>query len=252
MTRDNPTAYVFAAGSALSGRLRCLLESRGISITRSPLAHPVQRLRLLRSERITTVLDVGANIGEYGQSLRQTGYRGRIISYEPLRAAFARLSARVAGDPDWSCRPVALGAEAGTADLHVAADRVSSSLLAQLPSLAVAAPQARHADDERVTVVTLDDERDRWSADDRIFLKLDVQGYEAQVLHGAAKTLDAVRAIETELSFDALYDGQVLFHDQVEALRDLGFELVSLENVFVDQELPRLLQVDGLFARRRR
>ena len=251
MNHNDRTAYVFAAGSALTGRLRCLLEARGVSITRSPLAHPAQRLRLLRSERITTVLDVGASIGEYGHSLRRTGYKGRIVSYEPMQAAFEQLRARVAGDPGWTCRQVALGAEAGTADLHVAADWVSSSLLAQLPPMAVAAPQARHEADERVTVATLDDERDHWSPDDRLFLKLDVQGYEAQVLQGAAKTLDAVRGIEMELSLDALYDGQVLLAENVEALRGLGFELVSVENVFVDQHVPRLLQIDGLFARRR-
>jgi FkbM family methyltransferase len=246
------TAYTFATGTALTGRLRCLLEARGISVTRSPLAHSTQRLRLLRGERVTAVLDVGAHTGAYAESLRRTGYRGRIISYEPMRAAFAQLEDRAAGDPSWTCRPVALGAEAGTADLHVAADRESSSLLAPLPALTVAAPQARHEVDERVTVVTLDSERDRWSPDDRLFLKLDVQGYEAQVLQGAAKTLDAVRAIEMELSLDALYDGQALLPEQLETLRAQGFELVSLENVFVDQQVPRLLQVDGLFARRRR
>lgn len=251
MNRDRRTAYVFAAGSAFSGRLRCLLESRGIAITRSPVAHPVQRLRLLRAERITTVLDVGANVGEYGQSLRHTGYKGRIVSYEPMQAAFEKLRTRTAGDHRWACRQVALGAESGTAKLHVAADRVSSSLLAQLPPMMVAAPQARYEADESVTVTTLDDDADAWSPADRLFLKLDVQGYEAEVLSGASTTLGSVAAIEIELSLEALYEGQVAFHEQVEQLRSLGFELVSLQNVFVDQALPRLLQVDGLFARRR-
>ena len=198
------------------------------------------------------MLDIGASVGEYGLSLRRTGYRGRIVSYEPMRAAFEQLRARIASDSGWTCRRVALGAEAGIADLHVAADRVSSSLLTQLPPMAAAAPQAWHEADEQVTVTPLDDERDHWSPDDRLFLKLDVQGYEAQVLQGAAKTLDAVRGIEMELSLDALYDGQAVFPDHVEALRGLGFELVSVENVFVDQHVPRLLQIDGLFARRRR
>lgn len=251
MPADRRTAYVFAAGSSVSGRLRCLLESKGVSITRSPLAHSTQRLRLLRAERISVVVDVGANVGEYGQSLRRTGYKGRIVSYEPMRAAFEALEARAAGDPKWLCRPVALGGEAGTADLHVTADRVSSSLLTQLPPMIAAAPQARIEIDEPVTVTTLDDERHQWSAEDRMFVKVDVQGYEAAVLRGAEKALDCVAGIEMELSLAELYHGQVLFREQVEALRDAGFELVSLENVFVDQRLPRLLQVDGLFARRR-
>lgn len=251
MNRDNRTAYAFAKGSAVSGRLRCLLESRGISISRSPLAHSTQRVRLLRTERISAVLDVGASVGEYAQSLRWAGYRGRIVSYEPLPAMFERLNTRAAGDPKWLARPVALGSAPGTANLHVAGDMVSSSLLPQLPPMAAAAPQAWHLGDERVTVTTLDDERRHWSSDDRLLLKLDVQGYELEVLRGASRTLESVAAVEVELSLQALYAGQPAFGDQVAVLRDLGFELVSLENVFVDQNIPRLLQVDGLFVRGR-
>ena len=251
MNRDRRTAYVFRQGSSVSGRLRCLLEARGISVSRSPLAHSTQRLRALRTERIGTVLDVGASVGEYGQSLRWTGYRGRIVSYEPVAAAFAQLSARASADGRWTCRQVALGAAPGTAAIHVTADSVSSSLLGQLPPMATAAPQARHVADERVTVTTLDDERENWDPGDRILLKLDVQGYEQEVLEGAAETLDSVAAIEMELSLRALYEGQRSFADQLASVGGRGFELVSVENVFVDETVPRLLQVDGLFVRRR-
>jgi FkbM family methyltransferase len=204
---------------------------------------------VLREQAISTVLDVGASVGEYGQSLRWTGYRGAIISYEPLPKAFAELQERAAGDPKWQCRQVALGTERGSAVLHITGDMVSSSLLSQLGSMAAAAPQARHLADEPVTVTTIDDERELWSREDRILLKLDVQGYEAQVLGGAVATLPSVAALEVELSLEALYDGQPSFDDQIQGLRELGFELVSLENVFVDQAIPRLLQVDGLFVR---
>ena len=251
MTPDSRTAYVFAKGSAVSGRLRCLLESRGISVTRSPLAHSTQRLRLLREREVSAVLDVGASIGEYGQSLRWTGYRGRIISYEPLPEVFEQLRARAAGDEKWLCRQVALGASSGTADLHVAGDMVSSSLLPQLPPMAAAAPQARKLGEESVTVTTLDDERGGWAPEDRMLLKLDVQGFELEVLRGARRTLKSVVAVEMELSLHALYDGQRPFGEQLAVLHDLGFDLVSLENVFVDQAIPRLLQVDGLFVRSR-
>lgn len=250
MTRRRTTAYVFRSGSALSHRFRCLLESRGVSISRSPLAHGVQRLRLLRAGRVRTVLDVGANVGNYGQALRWAGYRGMIVSYEPMQDAFDKLANRAASDSSWLCRQVALGGEAGKAELNVARDGVSSSLRSQLPGLLAAAPMARYDGVESVMVTTLDEERARWREGDPVFLKLDVQGFEAEVLQGARRTLEGAAGVEMELSLSPLYDGQALFEDQVVTMLDLGFELVSLENVFVDQHLPRLLQVDGLFARR--
>ena len=234
----------------VSGRLRCMLEAVGISITRSPLAHSTQRLRLLRSSQVTTVLDVGASVGDYGQELRWAGYHGRIISYEPMAKAFATLARRAAGDPSWTCRPIALGSVAGSGALHIARDQVSSSLLIQMNHVVTAAPWSQHDHDETVVMSSLDDEREEWGQDERFFLKLDVQGFEREVLEGATQVLANVVGIEMEMSLTTLYEGQRLFCDDVAVLSDLGFDLISVDNVFVDRDSQRLLQVDGLFVRR--
>src|SRR3954451_2683307 len=81
----------------------------------------LRRARLLATLQITSVLDVGANVGVYGEALRRHGYRGRLVSFEPLSQAFAQLAAKAAADPAWEVRRLALGEENGDAVIHIAA-----------------------------------------------------------------------------------------------------------------------------------
>ena len=78
-------------------------------------------------------------------------------------------------------------------------------------------------------------------------MKADVQGFELEVFRGGQATLAAAKALECELSFLPLYDGQPLFVDVVEWLRATGFALVGLEAVHSDPRTDELLQVNGLF-----
>ena len=75
------------------------------------------------------MLDVGANSGQFAASLRDAGYQGRIVSFEPLSGAFADLERAAASDPLWSCINLALGEENCTAVINVSANSYSSSLL---------------------------------------------------------------------------------------------------------------------------
>src|SRR5882724_7760563 len=83
--------------------------------------------QLLPKLGIDCVLDVGANQGQYGSMLRRTGYRGRIISYEPVKASFDILKARAAKDPHWRVCNYALGAKAGAKTIHVSRSSVMAS-----------------------------------------------------------------------------------------------------------------------------
>ena len=84
---------------------------------------------------------------------------------------------------------------------------------------------------------------------DRVLLKIDVQGYEAQVLEGAPRTLAACRAVVTEMSLVPLYKGQMLVREMWDALVSAGFEAWSLEPGFRDPRTGRMLQIDGLFVK---
>ena len=113
------------------------------------------------------------------------------------------------------------------------------------------APDSKYLTQETVKMSCLDSLRaELLSQDDRVYLKLDVQGYELQALRGAEKTLSQIQVIDTELSLASLYEGQPSFGEMTDWLGDAGFDLVSLGTAFRDPKSGRLLQLDGIFARR--
>ena len=225
---------------------RSLLRRLGLDLVRyAPRNYPhLRRPLLLADERIGVVLDVGASDGSWAAALRRGGYRGRIVSFEPLSESFAAL-ARTA---DWEVRPLALGERAGRAVLHVSANGQSSSLLPMLERHRRAAPDSAVTGSEEVELARLDD-LGVVGLDDRAYLKLDVQGAELEVLRGGARTLETVRVVEAELSTVELYAGQALLGEVVEHLYGRGFEPIGLEPSFRDRSTGDLLQVNGWFRR---
>lgn len=239
---------------SLSGRMlrdiRPRLRRFDVCVSRWSRSYDYQRVRYMRDAGVVAVVDVGANIGQYGAELRADGYHGRLLSIEPLWSAFGQLVGRSARDPLWDCIQCGLGAQDGEATLNVSANGVSSSILPILDSHVEAAPESRVQNAEKIRLRTLDSVVSEW-IDPRgaIGLKLDVQGYEADVLRGASGTLPRVVFLELELSLVPLYAGQVLFIDMIEYVRTLGFSLVNVDTGFADPRTGRVLQCDGIFLR---
>lgn len=231
-------------------RVRRVVRSTGFDICRwpDPSSYAAARQQLFTQLQTDLVIDVGANSGQYGTLLRENGFRGRIVSFEPLTAPFAALSAVAAGDENWDAHNLALGAEDSMVTMNVAAnDGASTSVLPMLDTHRDAAPEAVYIGTESARQLTLDGclaPRPR-----RGHLKVDVQGYEWQVLDGAPHTIAACRSIELELSMVPLYDGGPLFAETVARVRELGFELATLTPTFRHPQTGVLLQVDGLFIR---
>lgn len=228
-------------------KVRALVNRAGFDVVRDP-TH--QFVNALHAHGVTAVIDVGANIGQFGESLRRTGFAGQIHSVEPLQAAYDTLAARVSDDATWTAERAALSDAPGIVQMNVSANSVSSSVLPMLERHAGAAPQSRYIDTEDVPATTVDELVDRLGLDPATtLLKIDVQGYEKSVLDGARRTLPKVAGVRTELSLTALYGGQALLSDIVTYLSDLGLELWFIEPGFRDQRSRRLLQLDGTFFR---
>lgn len=217
-------------------------------------AAALRRNRQLHDCGTTVVLDIGANVGQYGQSLRSAGYQGRIVSFEPVDAAYASLVA-TAANSNWRCERLALGSKSGNATINIAANNAeSSSLLPMRSEHLEAAPQAAYAATQQVDCERLDTFIERSGVllpNDRIWLKADVQGYELEVLEGASALFDhgAIVAIEIELSLIPLYEGGPLIEDVIPWLRHRGFALVGVEDVFNDPRSGATLQLAGTFMR---
>jgi FkbM family methyltransferase len=205
----------------------------------------------LQNCRVTMALDVGANTGQFAGKLRRAGFRGRIVSFEPLAAAHAMLTRAASGDTNWMVAPrVALADHEATLTLNVAGNSVSSSVLPMLSEHLRAEPESRYVTEERVRCVRLDEAAAPYlKPDDIIFLKLDVQGYEQQVLNGAQSLLGRVTCLRLELSLVPLYDGQMLYEEMIRWVVCKGFTLWGLEPAFVDPNNGKMLQLDGLFCR---
>lgn len=238
--------------SAAKRAVRHLIRSIGLDIVRYGPAHfpNLRRLQLIRERGVETVLDVGANAGQWGRALRADGYAGRLVSFEPLADAFAALERLTASDPLWECHRAALGDADGTAMMGVAGNSWSSSLLPLDARHVRSAPESAYERVEEVTVRRLDALKPGIvKPGDRLFIKLDVQGFELAALRGGKDVLRQAEALQVELSLVPLYTGQALLPEVVSFLHAAGLNLVGLEPGFADPATGDLLQVDGLFVR---
>lgn len=231
--------------------LRKRLWTLGFDISRfNPESHPVARWRQrLEACRIGVVLDVGANVGQWAQELREdVGYNGRIRSFEPMSAAFEALQARAAQDPDWEAFHFALGDAEGNVTINIAQNSHSSSILEMLPAHEAAAPESVFVGQEEVTLRTLDGIFDEVCLPgDRVYLKIDTQGYEGCVLSGARRSLPKIDVVQLEMPLAPLYAGERSLVELLELMLGEGYELIALDPGFTDPRTGRLLQVDGVF-----
>jgi FkbM family methyltransferase len=233
-------------------RMRPIVQRRGWDLVRYPGASHLGHLRnsFLRRMSVDLVVDVGANTGQFGRRIRSAGYRGDMVSLEPMAEAFKELERRVDGDPAWTAIRGALGSEPGELPINISKNSISSSLLPMEDRHADAALDSVYVGTEMVPVHRLDEllahEVTTASAP---YLKIDTQGYEATVLNGASGVLDRFVGVELELSLAPLYSGQILMLDLMNRMRAEGFEVEVVTPGLFDPRRGETLQVDGIFAR---
>jgi FkbM family methyltransferase len=204
----------------------------------------------MRDLSVDLVLDVGANIGQYASDIRSHGYGGRLLSFEPLSSAFAELSKTAAVDPNWTVRRVALGASASRMSINVAGNSTSSSFLPMLQSHQSAAPESRYFAKEEIDVIPLDSLVGRdVGPHEKVWLKMDVQGFEMEVLKGAGKLLPQVVGMECEMSLVPLYEGEPLIEEVLKEIANRGFRLAIVTEAFFAPDSGRSLQLNGVFLR---
>ena len=203
--------------------------------------------RLLEILDIDCVFDVGANRGQYAKWLRNLGFRGLIVSFEPNPTAFAELQ-RQAGS-NWICLPYALGGETGELPFNVMADDVFSSFLKPSGAEEYAAENTVVAT-VAAPIKRLDDVLQQIEAEfERPFLKLDTQGFDLEVVRGAGESIAQFRGIVSEVSIKRLYAKAPTLEESRAAIGQAGFELGGMFSVNPYKTLS-LIEMNAYFVRK--
>jgi len=201
---------------------------------------------LLAHHGIDLVLDVGANKGQYAVELRRQGYSGRMISFEPQPDVFEILQTRTRGDSQWQAVNIGLGEQDGELEMNIFAVSDYGSLLPPMAGVTTPPVIAKR----RVPVRRLDSSWSEYCQPrDKVFLKMDVQGYEKKVIEGTAGCLDKIVGIQMEMSLTPLYEGQPGWEEMVQFMRVRGFVLWKIEKGAWDPKTGRESELDGFFFR---
>jgi FkbM family methyltransferase len=199
-----------------------------------------------------TIIDVGANVGQFAIAAARTFPGARIRSFEPHPDCVEQFKRNTRKLANVSISPLALGDRRGTTDFHLNTLSYSSSILPLADAHRDAFPQAQETRCVSVPMSTLDDELGDIDLAPPVLLKLDVQGYEAPVLHGAARALARVDHVLLETSFKPMYEGEAVFMDVARLMDAAGFEFLRPVDWLADPRTGEILQADVLFAPRRR
>lgn len=217
----------------------------GFDIRRGP-----NLMKFLKSRQIDIVLDVGANIGQFGLDLRDQGYRGRIVSFEPIKEIFAKLKSAADRDGNWEVHNCALGSSPSTKPINVSESAVFSSFLDQTTAAQQFDASAKVLREEQVEVSRLDDLFSQFSGH-RVFLKIDTQGFEREVLDGARESLKEIAGVQAELPIVHLYHGVWSLPEALDYMSQRGFVLGQVRPTNFDrEERVSVLELDCIFRRK--
>jgi FkbM family methyltransferase len=236
---------------SLKNALRSGVNRLGFDVIRLQRS-PKRTLLGLTGLDIGTIIDVGANQGQFARMISSFFPRAELFCFEPLEEPFRKLSV-------WAqtqngrvrCFQLALGDQEGEAQMHLHEQHTpSSSLLASTATYHRLYPQTRVERMTRIRVSTLDrvfeDALDHLPRE--ILLKLDVQGFEDRVLRGAGRMLALCKAVVLEVCLDPLYEGQADFSGLVQLLHEVGFRYAgNLDQAYGED--GRVLFLDAVFVR---
>ena len=216
------------------------------ALIRHRVAAATEHVDVIRHCAAETLLDVGANKGQFSLAFRSLRPDAQIIAFEPLPEAADVYAQVFEGDALTRLERTALASGEGTARFHVA-DRADSSSLLRPGQGQERAFGVHPASTIEVSVKRLDDCIDLTTLVRPSLMKVDVQGAELRVFEGC-DAIELIDFIYVELSFVELYEGQPLFGEVVHHLSDRGFAVAGLYNQVSTAEFGPT-QVDVLFKR---
>ena len=207
----------------------------------------IEKWKSIQCYRPRTVLDIGANTGQFAELAREILPKARIISFEPLRDCAAVLEAAKGRLAPLEVYPFALGDEDQSAEFHRNKFSPSSSLLEMRRQHIEELPETESVQSETIQVRRLDSLSAELNLEDPIFVKIDVQGYTEPVLLGGKSVICRSIAVVAEVSVRPLYEGEATFDRINQILAGWGFVYRGNIDQWISQRDGRILQCDCLF-----
>lgn len=206
--------------------------------------------QLIKIHKIDLILDVGANDGQFAKLLRDSGYKGQIFSFEPVKSTFNKLIHTSKNDELWKVFQFGLGDKVESLEINVSVASDLSSILTansfgmnEYPNIAVGYK-------ELIEIQTLDNFFiENNSAGKNIFLKMDTQGYDLKVFQGAKNSLFDIKVILSEISFIPIYEGMPHWFDAISLYESFNFGVSGFYPVSRNKQNFSLIEADCVLVK---
>ena len=227
--------------------IRKVIQKTGFDLHR--YHKELDKLAQLKDKNIKTVLDIGANTGQFAKEAREKLPDTKIYSFEPLKECFDKLEENMKTDKNFKAFNIALGDKNEKAEMHKSSYTPSSSILEMAKAHKTLFPHTKENKPEQIEVKRLDDAVISLSLEKEIMIKVDVQGFEDKVIEGGKETFKKTKVVLIENSFVELYESQPLFDDIYEKLKSFGFEYKGSMQEKVDKHTGKIISEDSIFIR---
>ncbi|MDQ7049802.1 MAG: FkbM family methyltransferase [Enterobacterales bacterium] len=204
-------------------------------------------LNLIQLNKIDVVLDIGANLGQFAQSLRGSGFKGEIHSFEPIKAVFEQLQHAAKDDALWHVHNHAMGSEIGLGKINVTQASDLSSILEpnQYGSKRFKKNKISHTETIQISTV------DNFLINDlvngtnkKVFLKTDTQGYDLEVIKGAKQSIKQIRCLLSEISLIPIYAGMPHYIESLQVYESLGFIVTGFYPITREKSDLSVIEMD--------
>lgn len=204
--------------------------------------------RFVLSKELKTIVDIGANKGQFALACLEWAPNAKVISFEPLPRPSQKFTRLFKHNPNVQLHKFAIGPSHDRVVMHVSAREDSSSLLPIGVQQIATFPGTHESYQSYIELAPLSKFMNSGSIKSPAFLKIDVQGYEMEVLIGCQSLLSSFDIIYCECSFIELYTGQKLASEVIDWLQDFGFSLKGIYNITYDS-FDKQIQADFLFKK---
>lgn len=223
-----------------------LMEPRYIRGLLKGVAAGTEHVGALQCMRSNYIVDIGANRGQFALAARKCCPSAKIISFEPLAEPASIFRSVFADDPLTTLHETGIGCQEQETDIHVSKADDSSSLLPITSLQTGLFPGTGEKEIRKIQVKRLDSILHREDIGKPSLLKIDVQGFEKQVLEGCNSLLQEFTYIYVECSFVELYANQSLAPEVISFLAESGFGLSGIYNIYYNKK-GLAIQGDFLF-----